>query len=36
VIGRIQRRGRLAEQRGGGVRRGVEVEVLGVEQGRGG
>ena len=36
VVGRVQRRGRLAEQRGGGVRGGVEVEVLGVQQCRGG
>jgi hypothetical protein len=36
VVGRVQRRGRLAEQRGDGVRWGVEVEVLGVQQRRGG
>ena len=36
MVGRVQRRGRLAEQRGHGVSRGVEVEVLSVQQRRGG
>ena len=36
VVGGVQRRGRFAEQRGSGVRGGVEVEVLGVQQRRGG
>ena len=31
-LSRVQRRGRLAEQRGRGVCRGVEVQVLGVQQ----